>query len=267
MTEPGLHCLVVDDGAADLEHLRGILHAQPTVAGVTTARTARDALDALRTKHFDVAFIEIALADLDGIELAWALKRLTGAPEIVFVTRHPDRAAEAYDLGAVDYVTKPSRRERLVEAVRRVRRTRPAGPAGPVSSAGRASSAGPLSPAVADDEVIPVSVRGSTKLVRRSAVRWAQAKGDYVRLYTADGSYLIRAGIAALADSWHPAGLVRIHRSYLVAPRYVTGVQEIGPGQFLVDVGGRQLPVSRRQAAKLKGWLAARAPRPGTLAA
>lgn len=237
MTSSGLTCLVVDDRPADLSHLLGILHAQPTVADVTVAHTARDALDALRTKHFDVAFIEIALADLDGVELAWALKRLAGAPEIVFVTRQPDRAAEAYDLGAVDYVTKPPHRERLVEAVRRVRRSRPA------------------SRAVPDEDVIPVSVGGTTKLVRRSAVRWAQAKGDYVRLYTGDGSYLIRAGIAALADSWHAAGLVRIHRSYLVALRYVTGVHEIGPGQFLVDVGGRRLPVARRQAARVRGLL------------
>jgi DNA-binding LytR/AlgR family response regulator len=176
----------------------------------------------------------------------------------VFVTRQPDRAAEAYDLGALDYVTKPSRRERLVESVRRIRRTRPVAP---VPRTGPAPSA--VTDALSEEDVIPVSVGRGTKLIRRSAVRWAQAKGDYVRLYTADGSYLIRAGIAALADSWHAAGLVRIHRSYLVAPRYVTGVHEIGPGQFLVDVGGRQLPVSRRQAAKLKGWLVA----PGTVAA
>jgi DNA-binding LytR/AlgR family response regulator len=112
-------------------------------------------------------------------------------------------------------------------------------------------------PAAVDpqEEVIPVSLAGSTKLIRRSSVRWAQAQGDYVRLYTPEGSYLIRAGMNALADSWRSAGLVRIHRSYLVQLRYVTGVRMDEAGQFIVDVSGHQLPVSRRQAAKLRGWL------------
>jgi DNA-binding LytR/AlgR family response regulator len=244
---PGLRCLVIDDRPADLADLVRILHAQPTVGHVATAPNAKAALQALRTNHFDVAFIEVALADLDGVELAWALKRLDNGPEIVFVTRTRDRAAEAFDLGALDYVTKPSRRERLVEAVRRAVRVRPASPR-------------PAQQPDPDGDMIPVSLGGSTKLVRRSAVRWAQAQGDYVRLHTADGSYLIRAGMTALADSWRPAGLVRIHRSYLVQLRYVTSIREEAPGQFVVDVAGKHLPVSRRQAAKLRGWLLDKAP-------
>jgi DNA-binding LytR/AlgR family response regulator len=244
---PGLRCLVIDDRPDDLAQLVGILHAQPTVSQVATAPNARAALQALRTNNFDVAFIEVALADLDGVELAWALKRLSNGPEIVFVTCTRDRAAEAFDLGALDYVTKPSRRERLVEAVRRAVRVRPSAPPRPAQPD-------------PDGDVIPVSLGGSTKLVRRSAVRWAQAHGDYVRLHTSDGSYLIRAGMSALADSWQPAGLVRIHRSYIVQLRYVTGIQEEAPGQFVVDVAGKRLPVSRRQAAKLRGWLTDKAP-------
>src|SRR5690242_9670302 len=81
------------------------------------------------------------------------------------------------------YVTKPSRRERLVEAVRRAVRVRPAAPE-------------------ADPDLVPVTLAGTTRLIRRSTVRWARAQGDYVRLYTPDGSYLIRAGIAALAEAW-----------------------------------------------------------------
>ena len=253
----GLRCLVIDDRPADLATLAALLHAHPAVGHVATAPTARAALQTLRTDRFDVAFVETALGDLDGVALAWALKRLADPPEIIFVTHSPDRAAEAFDLGALDYVTKPSCHKRLGEALRRAVRVRPA----PV-----AEKAPPKPPVVTraapdpHEEVIPVSLGGSTKLVRRSAIRWVQAQGDYVRLHTAEGSYLIRAGMAALADSWRPAGLVRIHRSYLVQLRYVTGVREEGPGQFVVDVAGRQLPVSRRQATKLRGWLLDKAP-------
>jgi DNA-binding LytR/AlgR family response regulator len=246
---PGLRCLVVDDHPGTLERLARILRTNPSVGSVTAALDARAALRTLRTERFDVVFLEIELTDLDGVELAWALRRTAHGPEIVFVTRCPGRAAEAFDLGALDYLTKPSSPERLAESVRRVLLARPAPIARPRVSAPEPPRVDP------QEEVIPVSLAGSTKLIRRSAVHWAQAQGDYVRLYTPEGSYLIRAGMNALADSWRSAGLVRIHRSYLVQLRYVTGVRMDDSGQFVVDVAGHQLPVSRRQAAKLRGWL------------
>ncbi len=252
-TVPGLRCLIVDDHPGTLDRLARMLRANPSVGSVTTALDARTALLTLRTERFDVAFIETELADLDGIELAWALRQTAHGPEIVFVTRCPDRAAEAFDLGALDYLTKPSDPERLAESVRRASAARPA-PA-PAPTPWHPAST-PEPPRVDPrEEVIPVSLAGSTKLIRRTAVRWAQARGDYVRLYTAEGSYLVRAGMAALADAWRSAGLVRIHRSYLVQLRYVTEVRVDDTGQFVVDVAGHQLPVSRRQAAKLRGWL------------
>ncbi len=246
----GLRCLVIDDQPASLDRLARILRAHPSVGSVTAAPDARTALQALRTQRFDVAFIETELTDVDGIALGWVLRRTTQGPEVVFVTRRPDRAAEAFDLGALDYLTKPSHPERLAESLRRVAQARLGQPAVP-------QEVSQLEPAPVDphEEVIPVSLAGTTKLIQRSSVRWAQAQGDYVRLHTPEGSYLIRAGMNALADSWRSAGLVRIHRSYLVQLRYVTGVRVDETGQFIVNVGGRQLPVSRRQAARLRGWL------------
>jgi DNA-binding LytR/AlgR family response regulator len=243
-----LRCLVVDDQPASLDRLARILRANPSVGPVTTAPDARTALLALRNERFDVAFIETELTDVDGVALAWALRRTAHAPEIVFVTRCPGRAAEAFDLGALDYLTKPSHPERLAESLRRVAQARPA----PVQRKVSRPQPAPVDP---NEEVIPVSLAGSTKLIRRSSVRWAKAQGDYVRLYTPEGSFLIRAGMNALAESWRSAGLVRIHRSYLVQLRYVTAVQVDETGQFTVDIGGHQLPVSRRQATKLRGWL------------
>jgi DNA-binding LytR/AlgR family response regulator len=239
-----LRCLVVDDQPATLDHLARMLRRDPSVAKVSTAADSLGALRLLREVEVDVAFIEVRMPGIDGVELAWVLKKLRAAPAVVFVTRHPGRAADAFDLGAVDYLSKPPPPDRLAESLRRVRAVRhaPAEPAVPV-----------------DDEAIPVELGGTTRLVRRSAVRWARAQGDYVRLYTADGSHLIRARLAALADSWRGAGMVRIHRSYLVQLRFVTDVRETDTGQLTVVVEGRELPVSRRLAATLRTKLFAAA--------
>jgi DNA-binding LytR/AlgR family response regulator len=261
---PGLHCLIVDDQPVTLDRLTRTLLAHPSVAQVSAATDAAGALRRLHETEIDVAFIEAGIPDLDGVELAWILRRFLVAPAIVFVTRHPDRAADAFDVGAVDYVVKPARPDRLAESLRRVIAGRPDRTAGatfgaavdpdPAGVAGTPDdAAGP--PSAVGDEAIPVELAGTTKLVRRSSVRWVQGWGDYARLHTADGSHLIRARLAALADRWRSAGLVRIHRSYLVQLRFVADVRVTECGTLTVVVDGHQLPVSRRAAPALRDRL------------
>jgi DNA-binding LytR/AlgR family response regulator len=265
---PTLRCLIVDDQPATLGTLARMLHAHPSVARIRTATDATGALRELRDTEVDVAFIEAGMPNMDGVELAWVLKRFLVAPAVVFVTRHPGRAADAFDLGAVDYLIKPAQPERVAETLRRVMAARgatavadhadqtvPREPVGAVRQAPAATRGTGKARADAGDEAIPVELAGTTKLVRRSSVRWAQAWGDYVRLHTADGSHLIRARLAALADCWRAAGLVRIHRSYLVQLRFVADVLVADSGKLTVVVDGQRLPVSRRLTPTLRDGL------------
>ncbi len=109
------------------------------------------------------------------------------------MTAHEDRAVAAFDLGAVDYLLKPLREERLAESVRRIveRRRRAKDDADDDSSA---------------DEVIPVELGGVTTLVPRSTVKWVEADGDYARLHTGTGSHLVRIPISSLESRWADAG-------------------------------------------------------------
>lgn len=95
-----------------------MLRADPSVASVRTACDSAGALRLLQDVEVDVAFIEVRLPGMDGIELASVLKRFRTPPALVFVTRHAERAAEALRLGAVAYLSKPPRLERLAESLR-----------------------------------------------------------------------------------------------------------------------------------------------------
>jgi DNA-binding LytR/AlgR family response regulator len=105
----------------------------------------------------------------------------------------------------------------------------------------------------ADDEVIPVELAGNTKLIPRSSVRWVEAQGDYARLFTTEGSHLVRIPLSQLEERWEKAGFVRIHRSYLVPINLITELQLGGNGYHVV-IGDdeRKLPVSRRHTRELK---------------
>jgi DNA-binding LytR/AlgR family response regulator len=237
----GLRVLAVDDELPQLDELAYLLRADDRIAEVLTAADATEALRQLRDRAVDVVFLDIRMPGLDGLELARVLARFAHPPAIVFVTAHDDRAVDAFDLGAADYLLKPLRADRLAESLRRV-----------VEARTRAAPLAADEPA--SDEVIPVELGGTTKMLPRSSVRWVEAQGDYARLYTAEGSHLVRVPLSVLAERWADAGFVRIHRSYLVAVRLITELRLTGSG-YVVLVDDRELPVSRRHTRELKDRL------------
>lgn len=234
----GLHALVVDPDESSRTELADLLAADGRLARVRAAAETAAAIRILSDETVDVVFCEITLPGLDGIEFARMLTHLMPKPQIVFVTGRADRAADAFDVGATDFVRKPLRSTRLSTAVSRV--------------ADRGG--GWLA-----DEVIPVELGGRTRFIRRSEVRYAEAHGDYTRLYTATGSHLIRMPLSELEHRWAPAGFVRIHRSTLVALNWVDEVRA-DQGHYRVRAGGTELSVSRRHTHELRRVLAELSP-------
>ena len=240
----GLVCLVVGGDPETADGLVRLLRAHPTVGRVVAARDAAAAFRVLHSTEVDLAFIELHMPGLDGTDLTGVLNRFRTAPAVVFTAPGPEGAAQAFDLGAVDYLTRPVHPARLDRSVRRVLAARR--PTSPAPARHPAHAGIPGTPTAADDEVIVVCLAGTTRLVPRSSVRWARARRDYVRLHTLDGSYLIRARMSALAEEWAGSGLIRIHRSYLVRLDSVDGVQTTASGHLCVTIDGQPLPVSRR---------------------
>jgi DNA-binding LytR/AlgR family response regulator len=271
----GLVVLAVDDEQPALEELAYLLSEDPRVGIVLKASDATDALRILNSRQgvreaapagqavrgtvntatgtrvaertdVEVVFLDIRMPGLDGLELARVFSSMAVPPAVVFVTAHDDRAVDAYEVGAEDYLLKPLRSERLAAAISRILDRRSAAAAEPVREEN------------GEDEVIPVELAGTTKLVPRSAVRYVEAQGDYARLHTAEGSHLVRIPLSVLEDRWRDAGFVRIHRSFLVSLPLVTELRLSGSG-YVVRVGAgpdcAELPVSRRHTRELKDRL------------
>ena len=101
---------------------------------------------------------------------------------------------------------------------------------------------------------------GVTHLVPRDSIGWVEAEGDYARLHSASGSHLVRIPLSTLETRWRDHGFQRVHRSYLVALRLVTGLRTTD-GAVLVRLRPNgaspavELPVSRRQARELRDRL------------
>ncbi|MFI6497371.1 LytR/AlgR family response regulator transcription factor [Nonomuraea typhae] len=236
-----LRVLAVDDEVPALEELAYLLRQDSRVEQVLTAADGVTALQDMvqmigAGERLDAVFLDIRMPGLDGLDLARLIGGFPSPPRLVFVTAHDDCAVQAFELEAVDYLLKPVRVDRLAEAVRRL----------------DAASAPPDE--CGQDDVIPVELGGVTRFVPQQAVWFAEAKGDYVRLHTVDGGYLVRMSLAALERRWAGAGFIRVHRSTLVSARHVSELRFEG-GKVMLTVGTETLPVSRRHARQVREQL------------
>ncbi len=241
-----LWVLAVDDEAPALDELTYLLGEHPDVAEVVGAGDATSALRIINERTIDAIFLDINMPGLSGLELASLLGNFARPPAVVFVTAHDDKALAAFEVGALDYLLKPIRKERLDEAIRRVVAARAAEP-----------TQQPEEPAA---ETIPVELGGVTKLVRCDTIGWVEAEGDYARLHATSGSHLVRIPLSTLEDRWRSRGFQRVHRSYLVALTMVTGLRTSGTATMVrLRANGSsppvELPVSRRQARELRDRL------------
>jgi DNA-binding LytR/AlgR family response regulator len=273
----GLVVLAVDDEAPALDEISYLLRGDPRVGTILTAGNAAEAM-ALLTRSDpevpmpDAVLLDIAMPGWDRVDLARVLSGLPRPPAVAFLSAHDNRAVEAYEIGAVDYLLKPVRAARLAEAVTRFcaardasaevdrRRLTDARAAGPDPTAGP-SSAGSTARTAPQEVMIAVDLAGSTRFVPRSSVCWAEAQGDYARLHVAGGgSHLIRTPLAVLQEEWAAAGFVRVHRGYLVALSRIVELRSVDGG-YRILVSGQptvaDLPVSRRHLRTLKQQLLA----------
>jgi DNA-binding LytR/AlgR family response regulator len=254
MSAPRLRILAVDDEQSQLQDLARLLRASPLVEHVQCAADGPEAIVKASTEPYDAIFLDVRMPDLDGLELARILRRFSSPPQLVFVTAHETAAVNAFELHALDYLLKPVGRQRLEEALERVCS---AVAAEHLTATG--NGGGRARERETQTEVVAVAnVRsGSTRLIPRSTILYVQSHGDFVRIVTPDGRYLLRNTLIDVQRRWEPFGFVRVHRQYLAnLDKAVELRPQLGGTAELVFGEGQVVPVARRQVADLSRRLA-----------
>jgi two-component system, LytTR family, response regulator len=238
-----LRVVIADDEPLARSRLRSLLADHSDVEVTAEAPDAQAAHTAIRTTKPDVAFLDIQMPGISGMELADKL-HVTPMPFIVFVTAHASHAVAAFEAGAVDYLLKPYDEERLATSLTRARS----------AVAARQALSTPLSGAlpIAYLDRVAVTIGKRTIFVRTAAIDWLEASGNYVRLHVGRDVYLLRSAMGALESQLDPRVFVRIHRSYGVRLDFVRELRTLAPGEYrAVLANGLELPVSQRYRARL----------------
>lgn len=239
-----LRVLLVDDEALARSRLRTLLGdcKSPGAGQVTEAANATQAIEALRRHSFDVALLDIHMPGADGLTLARTLKDMPSAPLVVFVTAHAEHAVQAFELEAVDYLTKPVRLERLQAMLQKIERTMLS-----------IRDVEPNSP----EETLIIQERGRTLRVPLAQVLYFKAELKYITVRTPEKTYLLDGSLSELEEKYSEK-FMRIHRNALIARRAVRALEkhsdpEEGEGWAVRLEGIEELLfVSRRQVAAVR---------------
>lgn len=242
-----LNVLVVDDELLARSRLATLLAdcKEPAVRLGAEAHNAVQAMDWLQRDKFDVVLLDIHMPGADGMTLARMMKNLPHVPAVVFVTAHAEHAVQAFELEAVDYLTKPVRLERLQAALLKVER---------LAQANRPESA-------LSGEYLVIQDRGRTERVPLVSVLYLKAELKYVTVRTASKSYILDGSLSELEASYS-SHFMRIHRNAIVARHAVRSLEksydaEEGEG-WAVRLNGisELLAVSRRQLSSVRELIA-----------
>ncbi|HWH42380.1 MAG TPA: LytTR family DNA-binding domain-containing protein [Usitatibacter sp.] len=207
------------------------------------------AVEAIDEHHPDVAFLDIRMPGLTGLEVAAAAAEASPSTQVVFVTAYNQYAIDAFDRGAVDYLLKPISRERLSETVKRVKARAAAGGADPAALAALVDKLRDKLPAESRKPPlawITANVGKETRLILVDDIAYFQADNKYTVVMTGDGEALIRKTIRELLDELDPAIFKQIHRSTIVNMRAIAAVtrDESGRGTIRLKSRRETLPVS-----------------------
>jgi DNA-binding LytR/AlgR family response regulator len=237
--------------ADDEPHLARALAAElaalwPGLQLLPTARNGVEATERISALQPDLAFLDIQMPGLTGLEVAQGIE---GATRVVFVTAFDEYAVQAFEHGALDYVLKPVKTERLQRTLERVQRAL----ATPVAdeSAALLVALQKLLPGIAPAPLPLRWLRASsgelTHQVAVDDVLFFRADDKYTCVQTAAAEHLIRTPIAELASQLDPQQFVQVHRSTIVNLAHLAGTRRDEASRLFLRMKGHahELPVSR----------------------
>jgi DNA-binding LytR/AlgR family response regulator len=248
-----LRTLLIDDEQVARKVLREELKSLEQIEVIGEAENGQAALSAIRQQLPDLIFLDIQMPGMSGFDL---LQQMTGGhiPAVIMVTAYDQYAIQAFEEGAIDYLLKPVRRERLVQAVERASRLTQ----DPLAAAEKIVQL--------QQELAPTPRKGERhirKIVGRSGEEYFllspeeilafQASGDLVKIITGNQSYLATQNLKKIAERLEDSEFRRIHRNALVNINQIRKLSMLSSQRWLVTLNnGQEFTVSKRQAKNIR---------------
>jgi two-component system, LytTR family, response regulator LytT len=196
------------------------------IEGLELLGECGDAIEAsnfLRNRQVDLIFLDIQMPEIDGLQFISTLKK---PPAIILTTAFRDFAPEAFDLDVIDYLLKPISFDRLLKAVNKF--------------FDRNTNLSPLISSETNTTFIHLKAERKIHKIAVHEILYIESLDEYVKVYLSDKVLISRENISSLERKLPENYFIRIHRSFIVAAKFVSSMSADG-----VEVGGKLLPFGR----------------------
>ena len=232
-----LRCIVVDDEPLAVKMLEGFVERTPFLELEASFNDPVEALSAIKERKPDLAFLDIQMPDLDGMELS---RMIPADTRIIFTTAFKQYAFESYEVSALDFLLKPIRYQKFLEAAEKAREWFALKEA---ASAAPAAAVAPVAAAPAPAQTSTFfKVDGALRKVEFSDILYVEGMKDYVMVFLASQKQplVTHVTMKGMEEMLPTAQFMRIHRSFIIALDKIASVSATGD----VKVGDRLLHVS-----------------------
>lgn len=238
-----LRVAILDHDSEARAAMRDLLARQPDIQIVAECADGDTAISTIRQLTPEIVFLDVNIPGPNGFEVLDAVHTHC-TPAVIFVTANDQHAIQAFEAGALDYIIKPFKEERLELALHRARLRALAEPANLVQHIRElVSGNGHRNPPA---QRMPLKSRGRILLVDVNQIRSIESAGNYLRFNLQDESHLVRDTLTAFETKLDPDQFVRIHRSTIVNRNHVKELIPSDSGEYTVITdNGKQLTLSR----------------------
>ncbi len=189
---------------------------------VQECEDAMQAYKTINSSMIDLVFLDVEMPGLTGLEL---IKNLgSKKPLIIFTTAKNDYAVEAFELNVIDYLIKPIKPMRFLQAVER---------------AGEVLLSNKQEVKVGEQEFVFIKDNGVLKRIAVEDIQYLEAMGDYVKVHTAAKFHVLHATLKSIEEKLPTARFIRVHRSYIVSLNKIDSIQE-----GIISIGKASLPIA-----------------------
>jgi two-component system LytT family response regulator len=234
--------IIIDDEPLGRSIVKEYLQSYSDIDIVAECSDGFEGMKALVQYEPELIFLDIQMPKINGFEM---LELIENPPAVIFTTAFDEFAIKAFELNATDYLLKPFSKERFNKAVQKYLNKSPVpSPQAVIETA--AQSPGQQNRIVVKDG-------NKIKIIPVNQIHYLEAADDYVKIVTAEGSFLKKRTMNFFEQSLGIYQFVRIHRSYLVNTQLITRIDAYEKDSHLVLLNtGAKLPVSKSGYTRLK---------------
>lgn len=241
--------IIIDDEPLARSIVKEYLEAQNDIEILQECNDGFEGVKAIMQHQPELIFLDIQMPKINGFEM---LELLENQPAVIFTTAFDEYAIKAFDAHAIDYLLKPFSKERFETALQKWKDQRSnIGSKNKIKTFLETASKQP-------EEQLRVVVKTGSKIriIPVHEIIFIEADDDYVRIHTADGSFLKKKTMQHFEDVLNPTDFVRVHRSYILSIPQITRIETSEKDTHeAVLKNNQRIPLSKTGYPKLKAVL------------